>query len=68
MTGGMCPHIFGAWCPHFTETCRVDQRTNKCIHLPAFMISPFDDNSVEELEKAREMLSARTTRPKKANV
>lgn len=55
MSGGMCPHVFGAWCPHYTPTCSEDPSTGKCIHLPAFMISPFDDESVRELETAREL-------------
>jgi hypothetical protein len=57
MSGGMCPHIFGAWCPHFTTTCSDDQRTTRCIHLPAFMIPSFESESVEDLEKIREMFN-----------
>jgi hypothetical protein len=67
MSGGMCPHIFGAWCPHCTSTCSEDQRTNKCIHLPAFMIPPFESESVEELEKIREMFNCGREEEKKSS-
>jgi hypothetical protein len=65
MSGGMCPHIFGAWCPHYTSTCSENQMTSKCIHLPAFMISPFEDNPVEELENIRELFQHRKKDPQK---
>ena len=58
MAGGMCPHIFGAWCPHFTDSCREDQRSARCIHLPAFMIGADEAEAVQELERALEMFQA----------
>jgi hypothetical protein len=66
MAGGMCPHIFGAWCPHFTAGCSEDRRSSKCIHLPAFMIGADDDEAVRELERAREMFQGRHPEKEKA--
>jgi hypothetical protein len=66
MASGMCPHIFGAWCPHYTSSCSDDHRSTKCIHLPAFMISADDADGVRELERARAMFQGRESREKKS--